>query len=343
MRDLSTKSFGSFEIKDEERGEVVAIVATLEVVDRDGDVILPGAFPMGGAKVKLSGYGHDVVLQDAPPVGIGTISEEGGKAVFEGRFFMSTERGREAFATVKELGTDGEWSFGFPNATVKTAKMTEAWRERGAKRLLAGLEPVEASPVFRGAGLGTMTMHVKGMKAEDDSLTDRISAVNDALHARNEAQPEAERDRYWWGREVFDDHVIVEAGARLLRIEYTVDDEGRVTLGEATEVEIVYQVVAEKSAEGGQEMKAEEVAEGEDVPPAVGAPTPEEAGADSEEREATDLAPDEEVERAAAEEKAAQEAEQKAAAEDAARRARAAEAVEEYERVRRTLKRMGVA
>jgi hypothetical protein len=160
MSDLEMKSFGPFEIKSEDRGEVVAIVATLGVVDKDGDVIQPGAFPPGGSKVKLSSYSHDVITEGSAPVGKGTIREVDGKAVFEGNFFMSTQRGREAFLTTKELGPEGEWSFGFPKA-VKTADMTDEWRSKGAKRVIAGLVPIEASPVFVGAGWGTGTLLTK--------------------------------------------------------------------------------------------------------------------------------------------------------------------------------------
>ncbi len=133
MSDLEMKSFGPFEIKSEDKGEVVAIVATLGVVDKDGDVIMPGAFPPGGSRVKLSGYGHDVVTEGRAPAGSGVISEEGEHAVFRGKFFMSTQRGREAFHTTKELGPDGEWSFGFPKS-VKTGEMTDDFRAKGAKR-----------------------------------------------------------------------------------------------------------------------------------------------------------------------------------------------------------------
>jgi hypothetical protein len=160
MSDLEMKSFGPFEIKSEDRGEVVAIVATLGVVDKDGDVILPGALPPGGAKVKLSGYDHDTVLKSVPPVGKGIIVEQGNALVFKGNFFMSTERGREAFNYTKEMGQDGEWSFGFLRAT-KNAPLTDEWRAKGAKRLIAGMKAFEASPVFEGAGWGTGTVMTK--------------------------------------------------------------------------------------------------------------------------------------------------------------------------------------
>jgi hypothetical protein len=171
MSDLEMKSFGPFEIKSEDRGEVVAVVATLGVVDKDGDVILPGAVPLGGARVKLSGYDHDSVLKNLPPAGKGVIAEEGDHLVFRGKFFMTTERGREAFHTVKELGDEGEWSFGFPRAT-KNATLTDEWRTKGAKRLIAGMRPIEASPVFVGAGWGTQTLYTKAAEIEAEPQAD---------------------------------------------------------------------------------------------------------------------------------------------------------------------------
>jgi len=204
MSDLEMKSFGPFEIKSEDRGEVVAVVATLGVVDKDGDVIQPGAFPPGGAKVKLSGYSHDVITEGAAPVGKGIVYEEDGRAIFKGQFFMSTQRGREAFLTTKELGAEGEWSFGFPKA-VKTAEMTDDWRAKGAKRIIAGLQPIEASPVFVGAGWGTGTLLTKSADGEPgptvttDGTTTTItfptgSAPVESITYQNEPVAEAQAD-----------------------------------------------------------------------------------------------------------------------------------------------------
>jgi hypothetical protein len=184
--DLEMKSFGPFEIKSEDKGEVVAIVATLGVVDKDGDVIQKGAFPPGGANVKLSGYNHDVIVGGAAPVGKGVVTEEGDHAIFRGKFFMSTERGREAFHTTKELGTEGEWSFGFPKA-VKTGELSQEWKAKGAKRMIAGLTPIEASPVFVGAGWGTGTLLTKS--AEPDANTEY-----DDLDPEAVAEPVAQAD-----------------------------------------------------------------------------------------------------------------------------------------------------
>lgn len=255
LKELDIKGFGPFEVKDADKGEVTAVVATLGVVDRDGDVILPGAIP-ANSKVKLSGYGHDVVLQNAPPVGVGTINEVGDKAIFSGRFFLATERGREAFATVKELGQDGEWSFGFPKQ-VKTGELTDAWKSQGAKRIIKALLPVEASPVFIGAGRGTGTLNIKAA----ESLSDRMEAVHNALWARNDALGEnADAEARWYAHEIFEDHVIVRGGAKMFKVLYTIAEDGTITLGESVEVEVVYQPIEEpadaKAAREEAESKA---------------------------------------------------------------------------------------
>src|ERR1044071_4088777 len=104
---IETKPISDFEIKDADRGEVVAVVSTMNVVDRDRDVVLGGAIRHGSV-VKLSAYGHDVITQDKPPVGRGVVSIEGDRAILTAKYFMSTERGRDAFNTVKEMGADSE-------------------------------------------------------------------------------------------------------------------------------------------------------------------------------------------------------------------------------------------
>src|SRR5437870_5351442 len=138
MSDVERKCVGaSCEIKNADQGEIVAVVATLDVVDRETDVWLTGALRKP-APVKLSEYGHSIVLEGSAPVGVGTIAEEGNKAILRARYFMTTTRGREAFNLVKELGSDGDWSFGFPRS-VQTAELTPAWRAKGARRLITGI------------------------------------------------------------------------------------------------------------------------------------------------------------------------------------------------------------
>lgn len=178
--EIEHKSF-RMEVKNAASGEVMARVAVINTVDRDQDVFLPGCFG-SGCKVKMSSYGHDTILEGAPPAGIGTITEEGGEAILRGRFFMSTQRGQEAFATVRELGDDGEWSVGFQRALVKQAPMTDDWRSKGARRLIAGVPLIEVSPVFMGAQMGTSTLWTK--HAKDPVPIEELNASADRMFER---------------------------------------------------------------------------------------------------------------------------------------------------------------
>lgn len=295
-RAIVTKEFGALEVKDAERGEVEAVIATLNVVDRDGDVILADAIK-DGARVKMSSYGHDIMFGDMP-VGRGVVKVEKDRAVFRGKVFLSTLRGREVFSVLKEMGADQEWSFGF--SILDSGPPDDDWREKGASRVLKALDAFEVSPVLLGAGIGTATVSVKSAGSPD-----RAEAVDAALSLRNESLDDAER---WWAVEMSEEAVITKSlDGSHFRVTYTQDGEGTVTLGDAVPVEVVFQPV-EKEAESKQ-----------DEPDADG------ADAESEAAEAR-----------AAEEKAAAEAEDR-------RKARTLAAVEEYERVQRTLKRLRVA
>ncbi len=167
MTDIETKAIDGFEIKDADRGEVVAVVSTLNVVDRDGDVVLSGAI-RDGSVVKLSSYDHDVITEGKAPVGRGVVTIEGNQAVLKARYFMSTERGRDAFNTVKEMGSDSEWSIGFMKR-VQTAPMTDEWKAKGARRLISSLDLLESSPVFMGANGMTATVSAKSVESVEQA------------------------------------------------------------------------------------------------------------------------------------------------------------------------------
>jgi hypothetical protein len=259
----------------------------------------------------VSFYEHDTPLNGAAPVGKGTISVDGTKVLFKGHYFMATTRGREAFELVKALGPDSEWSIGYGN--VKTGDLTDEWKAKGARRIIASMDVKEVSPVFIGANGSTGTISVKAA----GSLTDRLEVVNAALWSRNEM---ASGDG-WYAIEVFEDHVIVStgyrAGAKMLKVPYTMAD-GAITLGDAVEVEIQYVPVESKAADADVEDKSG--GEGAADEPAIETPVVDEA----------------EVKRLA------EEVETKAR-EDAARLERAQAARDEYDRIQRTLKRLRVA
>ncbi|MCY4108976.1 MAG: HK97 family phage prohead protease [Chloroflexi bacterium] len=145
-------------MEDGPEGAVVARIATLGVVDRDGDLTVPGAF--GSVDdVKVSPFNHSSAYGAALPVGVGKVFERGGAAFFEGLLFLDTIGGRELHTTLKRLSEAGapcEWSYGF-----EVVESEDAVRGDQRVRVLKRLALFEVSPVLRGAGIGTRTVSVK--------------------------------------------------------------------------------------------------------------------------------------------------------------------------------------
>ena len=174
------------EVKDADLGIVEAVIATLNVVDKDGDLTLPGFF--GTQKNVPILWGHNWEMM---PLGLADITEKGDKAILTGRFNLDSAAGKEALAVLKFQGDSQQWSYGF---SIKTGGSTfipddERGEHQGANRLLQplsngdpGSKVAEASPVVVGAGEGTMTVSVK---AADPSvkLADHVSSVTDDLTA----------------------------------------------------------------------------------------------------------------------------------------------------------------
>lgn len=151
---MDTKTFSRVEIKNADKGEVTAVFATLNTVDSDGDVTLPGAFT-DGAQVRISAYGH-ASWGGALPVGKGTIRVDGDEAILDGQFFLDTAAGRDTFTVVKELGELQEWSYGYD-----PAEFSYGEHEGQRVRFLQRQKVYEVSPVLLGAGVGTRTMAAK--------------------------------------------------------------------------------------------------------------------------------------------------------------------------------------
>ena len=179
---MNTKAFNRVEIKDADKGEIVAVFATLNVIDSDGDVTVPGAFE-NGAKVRISAFGHSS-WGDKLPVGKATIRETKTEAIFEGRFFMDNEDAVRTFNVVKALGEDGlqEFSYGYDPVEYAFGEF-----EGQKVRFLNKLKVHEVSPVLLGAGVGTRLLtaksglkfaeHVDAVVAEVDALVTRAADV----------------------------------------------------------------------------------------------------------------------------------------------------------------------
>ena len=147
-------------------GSFRATFATLGVVDKDLDVILPGAVP-NGKSVPISAYGHSswggmfggaAVL----PVGKAAIGSDQQTAWVEGELFLDTVGGLDTYRTLKALGPLAEWSFGY-RVTKSSVAADDLAKYPGAEQIILAAEVFEASPVLVGAGIGTRTDFVKSV------------------------------------------------------------------------------------------------------------------------------------------------------------------------------------
>jgi len=176
MTTLAYKLARGGEVKLDEAGAIEVAFAQLGVIDADGDVTLPGAFP--SKDVPISAYGH-TSWEGALPVGRGTISEEGDWAVLRGRLFMDTSQGRDAHATLKGLGELAEYSYGY-----RVLDGGPGTHEGRPVRELRRLDVHEVSPVLRGAGVGTHTRSIKdGAPGPGTPWTEHLSWYAEGLPA----------------------------------------------------------------------------------------------------------------------------------------------------------------
>ncbi|NUK01781.1 hypothetical protein [Streptomyces lunaelactis] len=164
---------GPLELKSTSTGEIEAVFASLNCIDHDGDVTLPGAFE-GGAPVVISAFGHQV-WQGALPVGAGTIHEVGNEAILRGKLFLNTTGGRDTWTTLKELSTDGpgvQFSYGY------SVLDSERGTFHGESvRFLKRLKTHEVSPVLQAAGVGTRVLSMKGYR----SVQEELRAIHEQL------------------------------------------------------------------------------------------------------------------------------------------------------------------
>ena len=208
--------------------------ATADVIDKDGDVTLKGAFTAGQAVV-ISAYGHGS-WEGKLPVGKGVIREDGDLAIMEGQFFLNTSHGADTFEVVKQLSEDDlqEWSYSLHDVTSSRGNVAGK-----AVRILEQIGLVkEVSPVLMGAGVETRTLAAKGTKQLASSLRSLLSQAGRARWS--------DRNAYVWVLDydldeqfaVFDIEEWTGDGwtDRLVQVDFTRTDT-EVTLGD-TEVEV---------------------------------------------------------------------------------------------------------
>lgn len=142
---------------DGQAGQFVATFSTLQTIDKDGDVTMPGAF-LDGQPVRISAWGHN---WGALPVGKGVIHADEERAWVDGEFFLNTTHGKDTYETVKSLGDLQEWSYGFD-----VLDWSRGPFDGQEVRFLRGLDVHEVSPVLIGAGVDTRTDRIKSAKDE---------------------------------------------------------------------------------------------------------------------------------------------------------------------------------
>jgi hypothetical protein len=157
---VERKQFTAHDLKLTEEGAITLAFTQLSVIDKGGDVGMPGSIPT--KDVPMSAYGHTSWDGSLPP-GRGTIREADGWGIFTGSFFMDTTHGRDTFHTVKALADLQEWSYGY------LAETRLGQLDGRDVRFLDKQDIFEVSPVLRGMGQGTHVMAIKG-GGPDDSL-----------------------------------------------------------------------------------------------------------------------------------------------------------------------------
>ena len=140
------KSSAGARIKElHEDGHGLAVIATLGVVDSDGDVTLPGAF--GEQSVKMV-PAHD---WQHVPLGKADIREEGNEVLAAFRLNLEIGSARDWHSALKNDLANGpplqEWSYGF---SIVEASFGE--HEGQEVRFLKKLKVHEISPVMLGPG-----------------------------------------------------------------------------------------------------------------------------------------------------------------------------------------------
>jgi HK97 family phage prohead protease len=90
-----------------DEGTFTAVFAVGGVPDMVGDVVEVGGLEFIDSELPI------LANHNGLPIGIGTPRVEGDLACIDGKFFLNTSAGREAYETVKALGSKAKWSFGF--------------------------------------------------------------------------------------------------------------------------------------------------------------------------------------------------------------------------------------
>ena len=164
MAELIRKPCKILEMKEskDDVGSGVAVFATLNVVDLDEEVTLPGA--IGEQRVKVLGAHNWSV----PWIGRAKTHEDGERVLADFELNLKQSGAREWYEALKfdfDRGPIAEWSYGFH---LKEWEYEE--RDDRQIRVFKSVDVHEVSPVVLGAGLNTGTESVKQRNKDADDL-----------------------------------------------------------------------------------------------------------------------------------------------------------------------------
>lgn len=185
---VTRKIFSLKDLKfDDKLGTVRALFAPFNVVDKQGDLTLPGAF--GDQRIIIGAYGHRS-WDDGLPVGRGRIFDDGEiGGVMEGEFFLDTQAGLETYKTIKNVGDLQEWSYSLPEIESEMRTI-----DGNTVRILKKVTVNEVSPVLRGAGNGTRTLAIKSHGPLSEHIKALAEDARDALSRLQEVAKKREAE-----------------------------------------------------------------------------------------------------------------------------------------------------
>lgn len=187
--DIERKTFRG-EIKQlDDEGSFEAVIATLNVVDSDGDIILPGAFQNAVISVLPA---HD---SRSVPLGKAKMEDRDDKAIAVGQYNLDIPAAKDWHNALKfDLKNPPvvqEWSFAF-----RILESSMETRDGEDIRILEKLDIMEVSPVLRGAGVDTGTLSAKNKKRFAEQLELTLKSIEDTLErAKAIAKLRAKNDK----------------------------------------------------------------------------------------------------------------------------------------------------
>lgn len=163
-----------------EKGLVLAVFSTLNVIDKDGDITLPGFFgQQATVMLPVHNWGH-------VPIGKGTIRESGDQGLAELKMNLEIPAAKDWHSALLFDLKEGaaplqEWSYGF---TILPGCAADGEQDGRRVRMLRpdpkggpGCRVHEVSPVLVGAGEGTHTLAAKGAAEEGTRFADDLDAA----------------------------------------------------------------------------------------------------------------------------------------------------------------------